>query len=195
MSENAPKTKEKLVDYEKLVEQSERLLPDAEHAEKLRSGEKDPVQALAEARKEIQETTQSESQLNPIDELQQAENAPQDELPAYEPAQIVISRELMHIRRHLTKGEKRLSKIVHQPVVRRVSEASGKTVARPSGLLGGGALAFIGTTGYFLIAKQQGMRYNYAVFLALFFGGFALGVILELMVWTARGSRRHHHHA
>lgn len=192
MSEQAPRNQEHLKGFEDLA--NERLLPDAEHAEKLRAGEKDPAQALIEARKDIQETTRAEKQVNPIEKLQQAEKAAQQPEPAhvnFELKQVTLQRELTHIRRHLSAPQRRLSKIIHQPVVRKVSEVSSKTVSRPSGLLGGGIMAFVGSSSYLYLAKNQGFRYNYAVFLALFFGGFLVGVALELIVWSATSSRRH----
>jgi hypothetical protein len=70
------------------------------------------------------------------------------------------------------------------------SEAAGRTVSRPSGLLGGGLVAFLGTTGYLYLARHIGFTYNYLVFLLLLAGGFILGVSLELLVHLATGSRR-----
>jgi hypothetical protein len=195
MSEHTPKQAgETLKGFEELATSSEHLLPDAEHAEKLRAGEKDPVEALTEARKGVQETTRSERQVNPLDKLQEAEKAQQGPSPTHinrELKQVTLQRELTQIRRHLSAPERQLSKIIHQPVVRKVSEVSGKTVSRPSGMLGGGILAFLGSSSYLYLAKHQGFKYNYAVFLALFLGGFFVGVALELIVWTATHSRRH----
>lgn len=58
-----------------------------------------------------------------------------------------------------------MSKVIHQPVVRNVSEAAGKTVSRPSGLLGGSLMAFIGTSAYFYLAANQGFKYIIMLFL------------------------------
>jgi hypothetical protein len=86
-----------------------------------------------------------------------------------------------------------LSRVVHQPVVRAVSEAAGKTVSRPSGMLGGGLVAFIGSLGYLYLTKHIGFEYNFTVFLVLFAGGFVLGVVLELVVWLLLKNRRQIH--
>jgi hypothetical protein len=82
--------------------------------------------------------------------------------------------------------ERGLSKLIHQPAVRAVSEVGAKTVSRPSGLLGGGLLAFLGSSTYLFMTKYIGFRYNYLVFLLLFVGGFVLGLVLELLVRLVR---------
>jgi len=173
----------------------ERLeLPTAKEAEPLRRGEKDPALALAEARQDVLETTQAEKQPNPMDKLEEAEDKAQAPAQTHinlDLKKATLQRELTQIRRHLSAPQRTLSKVIHQPVVRVVSEAAGKTVSRPSGLLGGSIMAFVGTSGYFFLAANQGFKYNYVVFLALFLGGFALGLIIELLVWTATRSRRH----
>lgn len=196
MSEQAPnQNNEHLPDFEILAKanNSEKLLPDAEHAEPLRNGEKDPAQAIVEARKDIAETTRAESQHNPIEELEEAQKASQTTSPTHinrELKQITLQRELQQIRRQLSAPQKTLSKFIHQPVVRNVSEVTGKTISRPSGLLGGGLLAFIGSSAYLYLAKHQGFDYNYIVWFMLFAGGFLVGLVLELIVWSATSSRR-----
>jgi hypothetical protein len=61
---------------------------------------------------------------------------------------------------------------------------------RPSGLLGGGLLAFVGSLAYLVATKIYHFRYNYTMSLLLFVGGFCLGLILELAVHLLTVSRR-----
>jgi len=158
--------------------------------EKPQKAEKDPALAAREAREAVSETVQA---TNPLEKLRGAESAPQMGMPANhvnrELKQITLRRELQHIRRKLPAPQRALSHIVHQPVVRAVSEAAGKTVSRPSGLLGGGLVALLGTSSYLWLAHHQGFRYNYAVFLFLFAAGFLIGLVLELAVWAATRKR------
>ncbi|MFO0781920.1 MAG: hypothetical protein U0524_03470 [Candidatus Saccharimonadales bacterium] len=200
MSEHAPKNHEHFEGLDELRHEA-KALPDAAHAEKLRAGEADPLQALkaqerakSEARELLDQATKAEKQHNPIEKLQQThetvEHAPQHGHINKDLKKVTLQRELTQIRRHLSKRERAFSKVIHQPVVRAVSEASSKTISRPSGLLGGGIMAFVGSTGYLLLAKNLGFsRYNYAAFLVLFAAGFALGVFLEFVVWTVTRSR------
>ncbi len=193
MSEFAPRNTEHLENFEKLAESSEHLLPTAEQAEPLRRGEKDPVQALVEARTTVQETVSADDEPNPIERLQAAENVPQAsqrQVINRELKDITLRRELRNLQRRESAPERALSKLMHQPTVRIVSETAGKTVSRPSGILGGGLVALLGTSSYLYLAKHLGFPYNYGVFLALFAGGFIVGLALELSVHLATASRR-----
>lgn len=97
-----------------------------------------------------------------------------------------LKQNLGQIRGQLSPAKRALSRVVHQPVVRAVSEASARTVTRPSGLLGGGLCAFIGSLAYLYLAKHIGFSYNYMLFLVLLVGGFAIGVALEMLLWLVR---------
>lgn len=191
MSEQAPKF-ETGFDLSNL--KVEKRLPDAEHAEKLRPGEKDPLDALRDARAEIAQTAVEAPVIQDL--KADTESAPARAVvnPGHITKalkQITLSRTLHSIRRRESAPDRALSKVVHQPAVRVVSEAAGKTVSRPSGILGGGLLAFIGTSGYLYLAKHIGFEYNFGVFLVLFLGGYLLGLGLELLVHAAMHRNKH----
>lgn len=189
MSESAPK------------HEHHEALPSPEHHELLaahsqpekpsKHAESDPHHLAAEARQDIAET--AGSQRSVLEHLEAAEAEPQASTAASisrELKRTTLNRELTAIRRKLPARERVLSRLVHQPVVRVVSEAAGKTVSRPSGLLGGGLVAFLGSSGYLYLAKHLGFSYNYFVFLALFASGFVVGLVLELLVYMAMRPRQ-----
>ncbi|HTE58545.1 MAG TPA: hypothetical protein VK694_07430 [Verrucomicrobiae bacterium] len=89
---------------------------------------------------------------------------------------------LHKVQARLNPTQRSFSKVIHQPLVESVSEASAKTVARPSGILGGGLVALIGSGGLLYMAKHYGFKYNYFVFIALFLAGFLVGSAIELSV-------------
>lgn len=157
-----------------------------------------PVELSAEkARKAVAETTQVETQTNPLDRLRDEEKEAEEVSPTInvykELPKITLRHELNKIRHKLPAADRALSKVIHQPVVRITSEYVGKTVSRPSGLLGGGLVALVGTSVYLYLANHIGFTYNYGVFLVLFFGGFALGLLIEFVVYLAFSSRRKAH--
>jgi hypothetical protein len=100
------------------------------------------------------------------------------------------TRTLKNVRKNLNKTDKTLSKVIHQPIVRAVSETSSNTVSRPSGLLGGGIVALAGSSTYYYFAKHIGFKYNYLVFILLFIGGYLVGLAIELIVFVVKGKRR-----
>lgn len=101
-------------------------------------------------------------------------------------------QEISAIQRRLSAPQRALSRVVHQPTVRVVSEVAGRSVSRPSGLLGGGLVAFIGSSSYLYYAHHRGFRYNYFAFFILLLIGFAIGLALELAVHFATRSRHQH---
>jgi hypothetical protein len=178
--------------FESLLQSPEqhKALPTAEQAEPLRAGEEDPLKKLHTARNEISQATKHEK---PLEALQAAEKTPQPASHSFinrELKAITLRRELKLIQRKLPAPQRVLSKVIHQPAIRAVSEGAGKTVSRPSGLLGGGITAFIGTSAYLYLAKHLGFEYNYGVFLVLFVGGFLLGIVIEMAIHLATSSKR-----
>lgn len=89
---------------------------------------------------------------------------------------------MRQIRSKLSKPDKTFSKVIHNKTVESVSEVSSKTIARPSGLLGGGICALLGSAYLLYMTKHYGFEYNYFVFFLLFVGGFFVGMFGELLL-------------
>lgn len=89
---------------------------------------------------------------------------------------------LRRIQTHLTPKQKRFSSIIHNPKVEKISEIGAKTIARPSGLLGGGAISLIGSLVVIVIAKTIGFSVPNSIFAALFVVGFLAGLLVELIL-------------
>ena len=137
-------------------------------------------------------------QIDPIKRLEAEVEAQKSSAPAPR----VIDRELKRanlrqgikqVQRQLPVQQRALSRVIHAPAIRALSETAAKSISRPSGLLGGGLVAFIGSSGYLYLAKHNGSRYNYFIFLLLFAAGFVVGLVLELCVYLATASARRHH--
>jgi len=99
-------------------------------------------------------------------------------------------RSLERVRSKLSRTEKIGSKIIHQPVVDTVSNGLAKTAARPSGILGGGLVALIGSSFLLYMSKHYGFTYNFFIFFVLLAAGFVLGVTLELVIYSLKKSKR-----
>ena len=100
------------------------------------------------------------------------------------------SQTLKGVQRKLPALPRAFSKVAHNKTVEAISNAGAQTVARPSGILGGSLCAFIGTTLLLYASRHYGFTYNYGVFLLLFVGGFLVGLVAELLIWTLY-SRKH----
>jgi hypothetical protein len=154
------------------------------------TGENNAAAKLEQARVAAE---RSASQHNPFERLKTAEKsstAP-PQLPInQELKRITLQRELSQLRRKLPATERLLSRVIHQPTIRQLSEATGQSLTRPSGLLGGGLLAFLGSSTYLYLARHIGFTYNYSIFWLLFIGGFIFGIGLEMLVWLLTARRR-----
>lgn len=97
---------------------------------------------------------------------------------------------LARIQRKLPAPARAFSRVVHNPTIDKISAVSAQTVARPSGILGGSLVAFLGSSLALYYSKQYGFKYNYAFVFMLFIGGYAIGAVLELLIWLVRGRKQ-----
>jgi hypothetical protein len=177
------------------AEHAETLPEAAEHIEAHHKHEKlgeQPEKAPDDSIERIRSTIEQQA-LQAKDEMPRRER----EEPAVSASAIgkdakyqALNRTLKHVRERLPFPEKGLSTLIHQPVIDVASELSGKTVGRPSGILGGGICAFLGSLLFVYLAKHYGFQYNYLLFLLFFVGGFAVGLVLEIMLWLLFKLRR-----
>lgn len=98
-------------------------------------------------------------------------------------------RTVHKVRGHLRPAERALSKVIHSDVMEPINEISSKTLARPSGVLGGGIAALVGSGFILYLAKRYGFRYNFTTFLILLVFGFVTGLTVEALVRLVRRKR------
>jgi len=91
-----------------------------------------------------------------------------------------------HARKNMKPVERSFSKVIHQPIVEKTSEVIGKTVARPSGLIGAGIASFIGLLFIFGIAKYAGFQLSGSEMPLLLLIGLVSGLLIE---WTVKSIR------
>lgn len=103
---------------------------------------------------------------------------------------MAYQRTLTRVRKDLPLGERAFSKVIHNKAVDAVSETGAKTIARPSGILAGGFFAFLGSSIFLWVSKHYGYEYNFLLFILLFAGGFALGLLIELLWRVLRKNRQ-----
>lgn len=94
---------------------------------------------------------------------------------------MAYSRTMVRVRKKLSVPSRALSKAVHSKVLDKPSEVIGKTVARPSSMLGGAIVAAFGTSLLLWITKKYGYEYNYLAILMLFIVGMIAGLAAEVV--------------
>lgn len=175
---------------------------DAESSEKLHNGivEKESTSREKEieisnhnaekARASIEEIASRTEEVPTVTELSEDKKDDDVRWTSQELLAQTYQRTLSHVRNRLSKPEKKFSKTIHQPVVEKSSEIIGSTIARPSGILFGGLFSFIGSLAGYLIARQLGGELPYSIFALLFVGGFAIGLIIELIIYLFKSKKR-----
>lgn len=115
----------------------------------------------------------------------EAETAP-DEATSLPPANKALKAQTLNqtlkkTRQQLSKPQKTLSKVIHQPQIDAISDVTGKTIARPSGLFFGGLFALIGSLLYLFLSYRYHFAYKYIAFSLFFIGGFIIGLLVEFL--------------
>lgn len=156
-------------------------------SQQIENTNRDRDQELEKARKIIEEESkQQDNEKVTYDNRLEEDKSVTSTIVDKDVAKILSNQALLNIRRKLPKREKILSKIIHQNAVDVISEKTANTIARPSGLLGGAILAFIGSLGYLIFVKYVGITYNYLLFFGFFISGFILGLIIEFIIKAAK---------
>ena len=91
-----------------------------------------------------------------------------------------------HARQNMSKPERTFSKLIHAPLVEKTSEALGKTVVRPSGIVGATIAAFLGLLSIYSIAKFAGFELSGSEMPLLLATGFIIGLFVE---WAFKSAR------
>ena len=103
--------------------------------------------------------------------------------------EMAYARTLNRVRKQMGPLSRLTSKVVHAPVVSGVSEATAKTIGRPSGILGGATAALAGSLAYYWLTKHYGYEYSYSVFVAFLAAGFVTGWLIEVLYRLLRPRR------
>lgn len=148
-------------------------------------------QSLESARKAVQEKAISTAETASLGSVEQTSSDQSHSFAMHQQLKTnAYAQTLRTIQRRLPRTDQAFSKVIHNRRVEAVSEVAAKSVARPSGILGGAIFALIGSALLVYITRHYGFPYNYTMFIIFFVGGYGIGLILELAVQLLR-HRRH----
>lgn len=86
---------------------------------------------------------------------------------------------LSKLQSELPPVQRSFSKVIHNPVVEKTSEAVGSTVARPNAILAGAVVAFFAVLAVYLTAKHFGYVLSGFETIGAFIVGWVLGVLYD----------------
>ena len=84
-------------------------------------------------------------------------------------------------RSHMKPVSRTFSKVIHNRAVETVSDAAGKTVARPNAVLAGSFTAFVLVLGVFLVARHYGYPLSGSETIVAFAAGWVLGILFDYL--------------
>ena len=178
MSEKLHSTPEQSVEP---IDTGEAMKRASEHLEAATKHEKQPD--TAELRRQVESLAVSGKERS----AGETHKAPQHSSSTHKQLkQTAYVRTLAKVQESLPRGSRAFSKVVHQPVIEKVSNVGAQTIARPSSILGGGLAALLGSAFVLYFSRKYGFQYNYTLFLALFAGGYFAGLLIELAVRLVR---------
>lgn len=151
----------------------------------------------ADALEAIRDSIEKEARSAEKTKAEKVEQQPTTQHVTRELKAIQYKETMRYVRRHLSPRQRKFSSFIHAPTIEKVSEVGAKTIARPSGLLGGGLVALIGSVGVLYIARQYGFEVPNSLFMALFIVGFAAGLLSEFIIagFKIRRGKRYKNHA
>jgi hypothetical protein len=155
----------------------DKIESNAENADKSNNAER-------EALREVHETAMPASEFvsNSGEEVAAAQPA----VASKKEKQRSFDTTMHHARKNMRVLDRSFSRVIHQPVVERTSDALSKTVARPSGLLGAGIASFIGLMLIFGVAKFAGFQLSGSEMPLLLIVGLVSGLFIEWVLKSIR---------
>jgi F0F1-type ATP synthase assembly protein I len=94
----------------------------------------------------------------------------------------VYKAEMKQVQAQLSPAERTFSKVIHNNVVEKVSDAAERTIMRPSALIGGAVLGLILGAIVYFIAITNNYFIGSLEMVVLFIIGAVVGVVVELAI-------------
>lgn len=166
---------------------------DIEHIpERFDSTEKTPEESPDAVEKQV-ERARTEAQQEAVSgrEVSKGEYKAKEE-PAHRPhhtRQESYKHTMRNVRAELSAPERTFSKVIHAPAVERISDAVGKTIARPDAILSGSISACIFVLALYVMARFYGFELRGSETILAFLVGWALGIVFDIVRGIIRGKR------
>lgn len=100
-----------------------------------------------------------------------------------------FKKHIKHVQEELPAPQRAFSKLIHNKVVERTSEAVGATVARPNAILAGAVVAFLAVLVVYLLAKNLGYVLSGFETIGAFAVGWLLGILYDFLRVMVTGKK------
>ena len=164
----------------------EKKTPEISKAEK-EAGEKELARRHEAAERKLSAEKKKESDLErKKEDIEKIEKRPPKAKPAASFSKkekaVVYKKQIKTVQAQLPRSSRAFSKVIHNSAVEKVSDVAGKTVLRPSALVGGAVVGLAaGITVYFVARYYGYFMPNWLLPILLVLGG-VIGVAAELII-------------
>lgn len=153
-------------------EQLENRSPERSAAER---AEDSRHEALEQAHSAEKESVKAEKK---PDNLEKEHTTPPNSKAARKQAYESIMAEAQS---QMSPAERTFSKFIHAPAVEKISDVTGKTIARPNAILAGSLTAFVLVLVVYLVARHYGYPLSGAETMLAFAAGWVLGILFDFL--------------
>jgi len=175
MSEKLKSTVENAVDTKELTELSNKRAAEIERSLK-EAVEKE--KSNAESKNIEHEAIEIAARHEEQQEQKESKEIKEDKPLTKKDIEASYKKTLENVQDQLSAPSRAFSKVIHNPVVEKTSDAIGNTVARPN-LIISGALGAIASVVVYFIAKRYGYLLSGSETIILFVAGWSIGAVIE----------------
>lgn len=86
---------------------------------------------------------------------------------------------MKQLQTELTPAQRTFSKVIHNPIIEKTSDALGSTIARPNAILSGAMVAFFLVLGVYVVSKFYGYTLSGFESIGAFIVGWILGLLYD----------------
>ncbi len=175
---------ENIKDLEKQAEQGKERIDKQLHENLEKKSPEKTIDDQAEAKRSAIESAESAKDQEKAAKLEAQKQLERERNPAPRSKaerKKAYDKVMNEARSHMSGPSKAFSKVIHNEVVEAVSEATGKTIARPNAILGGSLTAFIVVTVVYIVARHYGYPLSGTETIIAFAGGWVLGILFDYM--------------
>lgn len=138
------------------------------------------------ARQEVERVTAEHERHEPIKDTPNNQEKAVDTKVARDKAYQSI---MLQTRSEMSAPNRSFSKVVHNPIVEKISDVASTTIARPNAILSGAVLAFVLTLVIYSVAKMNGYPLTGTEAIAAFVIGWIIGNLYDFVKTMIRGGR------
>lgn len=165
-------------------EYQERLREDRE-----RAAEKNHEKNVDIARQEVQQATKHEKEAKSHETSKETSPAERRGPTSKRERDASYDRTMREVKSHMSAPSRAFSTVIHNPIVEKVSDTVGGTIARPNAILSGAVFAFLFTLGIYLIARFNGYPLSGTETMASFAAGWLVGLIFDYFKLLITGKK------